>query len=78
MRDLPENEKEDLRLALATRPPKVIILDGYTEKTYFRQVPSIRELLQARYELATTVEPANYPVLIYILKEQSALRRPAE
>lgn len=63
-------------LAANRRPPKVIILDGYTEKTYMRAFPRLRELLETRYELGIASGPAMFPVLGYQLKEISATMRP--
>ena len=74
--NMSEKERDALRFTVTTRPPKVIILDGYTEKTYIRQVPRIMELLHTDYELMTTVDPVKYPtgayklpVRVYKLKE---------
>jgi len=64
-----EEKKATITLAARTRPPKVIILDGYTEKTYMRRVPSLKELLKERYQLMTTEGPAKYPVRIYLETE---------
>lgn len=76
MFDIPEEQRQALILALSTHPPKVIILDGYTEKTYIRQIPSILELLRDKYELAATGEPAKFPVRVYQLREDPAVRKP--
>ncbi len=63
-----EKERNTLKLAVEQHPPQVIIVDGYTEKTYMHQLPWLRELLQAKYQLITTVGPAKYPVEIYQLQ----------
>jgi hypothetical protein len=65
-----EGQRGRILHAAATRPPEVIILDGYTEKTYIRQMPSLMELLEARYRLVIDVGPARYPVRVYQLKEE--------
>ena len=66
---IPEDEKIMIERAMAAHPPKIIILDGYTEMTYFRQVGSIKEILAAKYELMTTSsEQAKYPVRVYRLR----------
>lgn len=66
--DITDQEREAFKHAILTRPPKVIILDGYTEKTYLQQFPWISEIIQNKYELGATVEPAKYPVKIYLEK----------
>lgn len=68
MNTMPEQLKNQLRLAAEQSPPKVIILDGYTERTYFRQIPWFREPLQTKYKLVTTWGPAKYPVKVYQLQ----------
>jgi 4-amino-4-deoxy-L-arabinose transferase-like glycosyltransferase len=57
-----------IREALLTAPPKVIILDGYTEFSYLRQVPEIARLIETRYDLVATERDARYPIEIYFLK----------
>jgi 4-amino-4-deoxy-L-arabinose transferase-like glycosyltransferase len=59
--------------AVQARPPKVIILDGFTEQTYFR-APLLRELLNAKYQFVTLGEPSVFgePVKLYRLKEGPA------
>jgi len=64
-----EKKRESIRNGMRSHPPKVIILDGYTEKTYLRRLPWLTELLEARYRLLATVGPAKYPVDIYLEAE---------
>ena len=40
-----EDRKAAIGRAAALRPPKVIILDGWTERLYIRQIPSLTQLL---------------------------------
>ena len=60
---------ERIESGLMTDPPKVIVLDGYTEQTYFRWARNLPNLLERRYELKATVGPARYPVRIYQRRE---------
>jgi hypothetical protein len=60
-----DKDREDLEAAIRTKPPEVIILDGFTEKTYFRQLPWLRNFLSSRYDLVLTAEPARQPVRVY-------------
>jgi len=63
-----EDEKERLASAILTQPPEVIVLDGYTERTYFRQLPWLSDFLESRYEMVNSVGQAKYPVIVYKLK----------
>jgi len=60
-----EKERERLEAEIKANPPEVIILDSFTEKTYFRQVPRLRDFISLRYELVYTAEPARHPVQVY-------------
>ena len=61
-------EREDIERALHSHPPEIIILDGYTERTYLRQVPSLDNFIASNYELALTAGPAKYKVKTYRIK----------
>jgi hypothetical protein len=65
----PEKQNE-IRAAIAANPPKIIILDGFTEKSYFRQFPSIPDLLHREYQLVLTEGTKQYPVRVYRLIEK--------
>jgi 4-amino-4-deoxy-L-arabinose transferase-like glycosyltransferase len=65
-----EDKKVAIGRAAATRPPKVIILDGWTERLYIRHIPSLTELLTERYRLVPITGPAAFPVKVYRLKEE--------
>jgi hypothetical protein len=66
---IPEEERFKLKAALEVRPPKVIILDGYSQRIYLRDLPWLRELLQSRYQSVGEAGPGVYPVKVYQLKE---------
>ncbi len=51
-----------LRLELAARPPRFVVLDGYTERTYGRAIPNFRAWSSAAYAPALHVEGSYYPV----------------
>ena len=72
-KSMSESKKLAIELASQRRPPKMIVLDGYTEMTYFRHVPKLIEMLENKYELKKTVGPANYPVKIYQLREKATI-----
>ena len=62
-------EKEIIETALTTEPPEVIILDSYTEKTYFRHIAWLNEFLHSKYQLVYSAGPARTsPVETYRLR----------
>jgi hypothetical protein len=69
-----EQRRQMIARAAASHPPKAIILDGYTEKTYIRHIPWLMELLGAKYEPVIDAGPARYPVMVYVLKEDLVSR----
>ncbi len=67
-RPITRERKAMIETAIVTRPPKAIIMDGYTETTYMR-VLRLTELIDARYQLESIAGPAAVPVRLYRLKE---------
>jgi 4-amino-4-deoxy-L-arabinose transferase-like glycosyltransferase len=68
-KEITQTEKEILETAVTTEPPEVIILDGYTEKTYFRQIAWLNEFLHSKYQLVYSAGPARTsPVETYRLR----------
>jgi hypothetical protein len=72
-----EEQERDIYAVTKTQPPEVIILDGFTEKTYFRHLPWLSAMLQERYDLAKVAGPAKHPVRLYHLKSGSETLPPA-
>jgi 4-amino-4-deoxy-L-arabinose transferase-like glycosyltransferase len=68
-----DQQKATIEQAALARPPKAIILDGYTEKTYFR-ASLLMELLDKRYQFVSSAGPSVFPepVKLYRLKERAA------
>ena len=62
---IPEKRRERIETAIRDHPPQVIILDGYTERTYLKQVSWLSNLLRLKYRSVHTAEPARYPVQVY-------------
>jgi 4-amino-4-deoxy-L-arabinose transferase-like glycosyltransferase len=57
---------------LTERPPRIIVMDGYTERTYARHLPQFGALLAERYRPAgEPVAGSRYPVQVYVLREQA-------
>jgi 4-amino-4-deoxy-L-arabinose transferase-like glycosyltransferase len=61
-------QKENIEKALDSHPPEIIILDGYTERTYLRHIPSLDDFIASHYKLALTAGPARYKVRTYRLE----------
>lgn len=68
---VPEEELRDIERKLSTDPPRFIILDGYTEKTYLKQVSKLQVVIDEKYRLKKVFEGSRYPVKIYELDEHS-------
>jgi hypothetical protein len=68
------DRKAAIARAAEERPPKVIILDGWTERLYIRQIPSLSGLLSERYRLVPIAAgPAAFEVKVYRLKEEPVI-----
>lgn len=63
------SRQEAIEERLRTRPPEVIVLDGYTEQIYLAGVALLEELLESRYRLRRQFGGARYPVRVYALEE---------
>jgi 4-amino-4-deoxy-L-arabinose transferase-like glycosyltransferase len=61
-----EKDKQFVGKALRDFPPKIIVQDGYTEKTYFQYFPWIGGFLEQRYRVIHTARLARYPVTVYL------------
>ena len=66
---IPEKYRERLKDASKVELPAIIILDGYTEKTYFRQVPWLQYHLSSEYNMVFTTDQARYPIQVYQRKD---------
>jgi 4-amino-4-deoxy-L-arabinose transferase-like glycosyltransferase len=64
-----KDEKAAIGRAVAMRPPKVIILDGWTERLYVRHVPALTGLLAERYRVVPIAGPGAFPVRVYLRNE---------
>jgi len=64
-----EEERLTIKAAFDLRPPKVIILDRFTQQIYMGNLPWLRELLQSSYQSVVEGGAEIFPVKIYQLKE---------
>lgn len=62
--------RERIESAIKAKPPEIIILDGVTEETYFRQIPWLWDLLSSTYSQVYTAGPARPPVKIFQQKSK--------
>jgi len=62
---IPEARRIQLENEIREQPPKIIVMDGFTQKTYFRQFPWLENLIKSDYELGVTASPARVPVTVY-------------
>ncbi|MFW6041237.1 MAG: ArnT family glycosyltransferase, partial [Thermoplasmatota archaeon] len=62
-----DKQVKEVKDRMFTDPPEYIILDGYTEQTYIRQVPAIKSVMNNSYVLKKEVSGSKYPVKIYEL-----------
>jgi hypothetical protein len=66
-----KDRKVAIGRAAAMRPPKVIILDGWTERLYLRHIPSLNQLIAEKYRLVPIAAgPAAFEVKVYRLNQE--------
>jgi 4-amino-4-deoxy-L-arabinose transferase-like glycosyltransferase len=64
---LPSAEILDhLERLFVTRPPKVIVLDGYTEQSWFHVLPQLGMQMEHAYTRVAVVNGAQYPVQVFV------------
>jgi len=66
--DLEPAELVGLAKRWTTRPPRFVVLDGYTEQTYGVVIPGLQRSLQERYALVDSAMGSRYPVRVYELR----------
>jgi 4-amino-4-deoxy-L-arabinose transferase-like glycosyltransferase len=60
------NQLKKIEHAIKSGRPKVIVLDGYTEKTYLTRFPWLRQHIGSAYSLQHRAEGGKFPVEIYL------------
>jgi 4-amino-4-deoxy-L-arabinose transferase-like glycosyltransferase len=71
----PPEEAARLRAYLHATPPRLIILDGYTDRTFLSYLDPGGVFLANRYELRNVLGGSRHPVKIYALKASSLSAR---
>jgi 4-amino-4-deoxy-L-arabinose transferase-like glycosyltransferase len=65
-------EAAALSSRLQATPPRFIIFDGYTERTYGAVLPDFAQIVSDRYEPVMTLRGGQYPVRLYQLRKAGA------
>lgn len=65
----PPSTRSRLAADLIDRPPAVVVMDGYTEVTYGRNVPFLDSLVQANYEPIASSDEGVRPVSVFRLAD---------
>jgi hypothetical protein len=63
---LPTELHSQLVNRLLQRPPKVVVLDGYTEKTFLKHLQELPPLLNSHYEHVSQILGSRAPINVYI------------
>jgi len=61
-------ESAALTERLRTDPPRFVVFDGYTERTYDAVLPVLSDVVRDRYQLVVSVPGGVYPVRLYQLR----------
>ena len=64
---------EGILQRLAANPPKLVVMDGYTERTYLRHLPQLQTLVDTRYTLVGEATDSKRPVRVYVLAGAGSL-----
>jgi 4-amino-4-deoxy-L-arabinose transferase-like glycosyltransferase len=61
-----EEWRKKLEADIIDNPPKIVVMDGVTEKTYLKQVPYLATIIKNNYDLVYTAEQARKPIEIFL------------
>lgn len=64
-------EEREVERGMATAPPAIVVLDGYTERTFGRVFEPLPDVLRQRYDLLGTWQGARHPVQLFRLKART-------
>lgn len=70
--DFDPEDRAKIEAGLARRPPRIVVLDGYTEKTFGRRLPELEALIARSYREVESFDGARFPVRVYRLEAESA------
>ena len=66
---MPDEIAAKIKKRMIEAPPKLVVLDGYTEKTYFEQLRWLPEVLARKYKVILKSDEGKYPLLVYNLRK---------
>ncbi len=73
----PEHEVAPLSRHLAEQPPRFIVMDGYTEKTFGRILPELEQTIERGYSPLTSVEGGMFKVTLYERRDAASAVAPS-
>ena len=59
------DEQAEVEHGIVATPPRIVVLDGYTERTYGKVLPGLSELIQREYTPIGRWEGARHPVQVF-------------
>ena len=59
------DEQAEIEHGIVATPPRIIVLDGYTERTYGKVLPNLEELVRRNYTPVGRWEGARHPVQVF-------------
>ena len=65
---VPAEWAERIRRRFADHPPRVVVVDWFTQQTYFH-VPGLESLIARSYERVEDVEGSRWPVRVFVLRD---------
>ncbi len=68
LRGMRDDQIREIKIKIENEKPKFIVLDGYTEKIYLRNINNISDLINESYVLRKEVYGSEYPVKVYEIK----------
>ncbi len=68
---MPEERARRILSGFAEHPPRIVVNDGYTERTYYRQLPELERLVADAYTLVGDVPGSRYTVQVYVRREDA-------
>jgi len=67
---MPDEMAAKIEKRMIEAPPKLVVLDGYTEKTYLEHLRWFPEVLASQYRLILEDDSAKYPLRVFKLKKE--------
>jgi 4-amino-4-deoxy-L-arabinose transferase-like glycosyltransferase len=65
---MPHETSAKIERRMEQAPPKIVVFDGYTEKTYLKHLDWLPEVVENKYKMIEQNEEAKYPIRVFVLK----------